>query len=91
MEVQFEEERLNNSYAFRSRKILGEPVRPGLVLWLVKKGIVRSEKRAGYLILALIILCLIISLVIVYRTFRKPAHFDFSDTHPRIQVLQQQQ
>jgi len=62
MPVQFEDN-------FKSRKILGNPVKPGMVGFLVKKGIAKNEKQAGIILITVLITTLLASLFFISNTF----------------------
>jgi hypothetical protein len=64
-EIQFNEEN-NLDSSFTSRTILGAPTSPKMVKALLKTGIVKNEKTAGYLLLGFAIVCLILALYISY-------------------------
>lgn len=49
---------------FKSRAILGEPRTPGMVTWLVKKGIVKSELVAGRVLLTITIVSFVLAILI---------------------------
>lgn len=59
--VQFDEQN-----TFKSRTILGNPVRPKVLDFLVKSGIVSDYKKAGYLLLSLVVMAFIASFLILY-------------------------
>jgi Flp pilus assembly protein protease CpaA len=60
--VQFEEDNLN----YKSRSILGLPQQPGMVRFLIKKGIAKTEKQAFYFLVATAIISAISCIVIFY-------------------------
>ena len=62
MSINFEE---NNS--FKSRTILGQQQRPKMLDLILKTGIVKSEKKAGQLLMAIAITIFIVSIYISMR------------------------
>jgi hypothetical protein len=64
-EIQFNEEN-NLDSSFTSRTILGAPTSPKMVKALLKTGIVKNEKHAGYLLLGIAIVCFILAIYISY-------------------------
>ena len=72
MSVEFEEDQQYGSQSFRSRQIMGEPVKPTMIKWLVKFGIVKDERYAGYILIGITILCFLISAIIFYETSKSP-------------------
>jgi len=42
---------------------MGEPVKPTMIKWLVKFGIVKDELYAGYILIGITILCFLISAI----------------------------
>jgi hypothetical protein len=64
-EIQFDEDnKLRPS--FKSRTILGAPSTPRMVQALLKTGIVKNEKTAGYVLISLSFLCFAIAFIIFY-------------------------
>lgn len=57
-ELQFEEEG-----QYRSPVVLGKPEIPKMILWLKKTGIVKDEKRAGNILLIIILICVVVSII----------------------------
>ncbi len=49
---------------FKSRAILGEARTPGMVTWLVKKGLVKSEVAAGRVLLAVTVISFALAILI---------------------------
>lgn len=54
--VQFDEEQ-----QYTSRRILGERVHPKMVTSLMKLGIVKNEKQAGHVLVAIATICFVIT------------------------------
>ena len=54
-DVQFNENR-PDLYSFKSRSILGDSATPGMARLLMKWGIVKSEKIAGMVLVAITVL-----------------------------------
>jgi len=52
------------SGTFKSRALLGEPVEPRMVKWLVKKKIVKSKRTAGGFLVLVIIISLTLTAII---------------------------
>ena len=63
MSVEFEEDNLKQG-VYQSRQILGSLATPKAVRWLLDKGIVKSEKSAGRLLLAFACLCFLLAIAI---------------------------
>lgn len=57
-DVQFEDQ----GQEFTSRKIFGESVKPKMVARLMKMGIVKNDKQAGYALLTIAIIAFSLSL-----------------------------
>ena len=51
--VEFEEN--NNEFHIKSRRLLGEPDTPGMIKVLLKSGIVKTEKQALVILVALML------------------------------------
>lgn len=64
-DVQFEEDLIKNDFHIRSRKILGDPVTPGIISFLISKQIAKTERQATITIIIGIIIFLSISIWIV--------------------------
>lgn len=64
-EIQFEEDNGLRS-SFKSRTILGAPSTPRMVQALLKTGVVKNEKTAGYVLICLSFLCFSIAFIIFY-------------------------
>lgn len=54
-QIDFQEQ---NDFKFKSRTVLGDYRKPGLVNWMQRKGIVKSDKAAQFILVAVIIICL---------------------------------
>ncbi len=59
--IEFEEDNVEGNSIFQSREILGQPRTPKLVSWFTKKGIIKNEKQAGYLLVTFCIVCVLIT------------------------------
>jgi hypothetical protein len=70
VDVQFNEEQTE---IYRSRRILGDEVVPGMVNALTKTGIVKSGKHAEYVLFGIIGAALLGSGFFLYIAFRSPA------------------
>ncbi len=55
-DVQFNDETSQDLYQFRSRTILGEARTPGMVRWLMRHGLVKTEKGAGVILIIIAII-----------------------------------
>ncbi len=66
MPVEFEEENYNNP---RSRTTLGGTQTSKMTQWIVKRGIVKNEKQANYILWGIVILAIA---AIVFITFFNP-------------------
>ncbi|MES2622877.1 MAG: hypothetical protein V4576_00540 [Patescibacteria group bacterium] len=42
---------------FKSRAILGQPETPGMINFLIRKGIVKSQNQAYYILVGIMIFC----------------------------------
>jgi hypothetical protein len=62
MGIEFEEESLNT---YQSRTVLGPLGTPGMVKFLVAKGVVKSEKSAGVILLVTTLVFFLIAIAIV--------------------------
>ena len=62
--IQFDEE--NKS---KSKEVFGSPKKPGMVNWLQKKGLVKSDKTAHYILLAVIVICFGLVGILLAREF----------------------
>lgn len=77
-QIQFEGE--NPSSRFQSRAVFGQPQTPKMVKFLIDKGIVKSERSAGHLLLAVTVLFFCSTIFIyAYYVFRigQPAPVPF--------------
>jgi hypothetical protein len=70
--MQFDE----SQFKLRSRKILGEPEIPGMIRFLVTKGLVKGEKQAIAVILGIVIVIVVISVVVVRSSGTRPVVID---------------
>lgn len=61
MLVTFDEDQSN---VFKSRAILGESVQPKMVRLLVKSGLVKDEKKAGYILIGATLFFILLSIII---------------------------
>ncbi len=59
VDVKFDEEDSGPHYT--SRRILGEGVKPSMIGFLIKLGIVKNEQQAGYLLMGIIVVCFAIT------------------------------
>lgn len=71
-DVQFEDS--NNT--FKSRSVLGAPEVPGMANFLVKKGIVKEEGNAKFVLFATIVVCTILAILIPLFFAPKPIEVD---------------
>ena len=71
-EVQFDE----SQFKLRSRRILGEPEIPGMIKFLVVKGIVKTEKQAVGIMLGVVVTLILISVFVAKAGGVKPATLD---------------
>ncbi len=51
---------------FRSRAVLGQPQRPGIVAWLLKKGIIKDESQAGGLLVGVVLFNIVVTGIVIY-------------------------
>ncbi|MES2437111.1 MAG: hypothetical protein V4519_03785 [Patescibacteria group bacterium] len=64
MSVEFDEP--EDVTRFQSRTILGAPQTPQMVHWLTKKGIVKHQKHAYFMLLSISVSFFIAALVVLY-------------------------
>lgn len=62
-EVQFDNE---NDFQFKSRSVLGDYQKPGLVSWLQKKGIVKDDKGAQIALISITLICFSLALLVFF-------------------------
>ena len=70
-DVQFESDRQIAEY--RSRTILGQATTPRMVIWLIKHGVVKTEKAAGRFLLTVMFVCL--AIMVYFLLFANGAPF----------------
>lgn len=63
-QVEFDNE---NNFEFKSREIFGDYKKPGISDWLEKKGIVKDEASAKYLLIWVIVICFTLTGLIIFR------------------------
>ena len=51
---------------FTSRTVLGQAQTPGMVSWLIRKGIIKDESQAGGLLVGVVLFNIIVTGVVVY-------------------------
>ena len=78
----------NNNFNYKSRVILGQPETPKMVKFLIGKGIVKSEKQAGYLMICMTMLFFLSSFILIYLNFFKQPYIP--EMSPEDQILMQQ-
>lgn len=66
--IEFEDEYNGSEFHIRSRKILGESVTPGMITFLIDRGLVKNEKQALIVSLVLIMIFISISVFIIRTT-----------------------
>lgn len=65
--IEFDDEYDGSEFHIRSRKILGERVTPGMITFLIDRGLVKNEKQA--LIVSIILICIFLSIsIFIIRT-----------------------
>ncbi len=67
--IQFDEE---NNQHYTSRRILGERVQPKMVSTLLKLGVIKSEKQAGYVLLGIAIVAFALSAYLIFTVVLPP-------------------
>jgi hypothetical protein len=72
MAVEFDTDQ-NTTTSFQSRRLIGSPVTPRTITWLVKKGIANSEAEAARYLAYLVIACICLSLYLIYRLYTPAA------------------
>ncbi len=60
-DIQFEEPG-SDLYTFQSRSVLSESATPRMVQWLMKMGIIRSEKVGGLVLIGVIVVAFGVSI-----------------------------
>lgn len=69
-DVEFEEEQLATTPLYKSRVIFGEAAVPGMARFLIKIGLAKTERQAGFMLLGTTILFFAASIfVLVYFVF----------------------
>lgn len=63
--VQFEDE--DNQAHYMSRSILGAPVQPKMVSTLLKMGVIKNEKQAGYILLGVALTAFALSAYLIFN------------------------
>ena len=51
----------NNLARYTSRQILGQKVTPGMVKMIMKTGLTKNEKAAGYILIMVAVACLVLA------------------------------
>jgi hypothetical protein len=64
MSVEFESDQFQNQY--RSRTVLGQPQVPSMASWMMKKGIIKDESKAGNILIGIVILNFAITAFLIY-------------------------
>lgn len=64
MPIEFESDQLQNQ--FRSRTVLGQPQVPGMASWLMKKGIIKDESKAGNILIGIVIFNFLLTAFLIY-------------------------
>jgi hypothetical protein len=60
--IEFEDEYDGSEFHIRSRKILGERVTPGMITFLIDRGVAKNEKQA--LTISIVLICIFVSISI---------------------------
>ncbi len=64
MPVEFESDQFQNPY--RSRTVLGQPQVPSMASWLIKRGIIKDESKAGSVLIGLVVFNFLATAVLIY-------------------------
>jgi hypothetical protein len=64
MSVEFESDQFQSQY--RSRTVLGQPQVPGMASWLMKKGIIKEESKAGGVLIGLVVFNFVATAILIY-------------------------
>lgn len=81
--IEFEDDYSGSEFHIRSRKILGEKTTPGMVSFLMNRGIAKSEKTAVVYLIIGIIVFLTLSVMIIRTTFVKDVELVVYDKYNR--------
>lgn len=73
-DVQFTDEN-NLSSSFRSRTILGNPTTPKMISFVLKTGIVKTDKQAANVLFCFTSLCFLLSIFVFYTYVFGGLHF----------------
>lgn len=73
-DVQFEDGNSNNS--FKSRSVLGAPEVPGMANFLLKKGVIKEEGNAKYVLFFCIFFCIGLTVFIFVRFMPKETQYE---------------
>jgi hypothetical protein len=87
MSVEFEDEYIQKP--LRSPSTLRVTTVPWIVTWLLKIGIIRSEKQAQKVLLITSFLCIIISTYLLYQIAAPPAQPSPTELQFQLETLQQ--
>lgn len=82
--VEFEDEYDGSEFHIRSRKILGESVTPGMIVFLMDRGLAKNEKQAFTISLVLIGIFLITSIFIIRTTLVNDKPIQIVDKYGRV-------
>ena len=85
-DVQFEENLTAND-SFLSRKILGDHMMPALARFLIKIGVVKTQKQAKYVMLVCIFVCLTITLYFSWPLLFGNHFFESHNNTPQSQAI----
>lgn len=80
-DVQFED---GNNNTFKSRSVLGAPEVPGMANFLLKKGIIKKEGNAKYLLFFIILFCVFLAILVPFLFIPKEPEFDFKKAEQRM-------
>ncbi len=64
MSVEFESDQFQNQY--RSRTVLGQPQVPSMASWLMKKGIIKDESKAGNILIGIVVFNFALTAFLIY-------------------------
>ena len=85
-DVQFEEDLTTNN-SFLSRKILGDHMMPAMARFLIKIGVVKTQKQAKYVMFACICVCLAITVYFSWPLVFGNHFFESHSNAPQSQAI----
>ena len=65
-QVKFDTDQQSTISQFKSRTVLGQPEVPGMSAWLMKKGIIKDEGKAGGILVAIVLFNFCLAAFLIY-------------------------